>query len=44
MKEIIIKVPKGQIITIFGSIDIIYGLNRARHVEAMKNLENMGFI
>ncbi len=39
-----IKVPKNQIMTIFGTLDIKYGLNKARHMQAMKDLENMGFM
>lgn len=42
--EFIIKVPEKQIMTIFGTIDIKYGLNKARHMQAMEDLENMGFI
>lgn len=42
--EFIITVPEKQIMTIFGTIDIKYGLNKARHIQAMEDLENMGFI
>lgn len=41
--EFTIITPKKQTIIICGSIDIKYGLNKARHIQAMKDLVNMGF-